>query len=150
MRGGAHSAPALQDGNLLGQVIDRPPPNLEPFSHGAPPPPPPLVAALRRLDAALTHVYIFRGKEVEMVRTTKVFQDGNSQAVRIPKEFNLAAKELFIHQVGNALVLLPATAPLPSFQRGLAQKTAPDITAFRGTLHHVQTQDVRDEDDRIL
>lgn len=37
----------------------------------------------------------------------KVFMSGRSQAVRLPKEFRVTAKELSIKQVGNSLVLTP-------------------------------------------
>ena len=37
----------------------------------------------------------------------KVFQSGNSQAVRLPKEFRLDAKEVVIFKRGGDLVLRP-------------------------------------------
>lgn len=37
--------------------------------------------------------------------TAKVFQSGNSQAVRLPKEFRFKAKEVEIFQRGDELVL---------------------------------------------
>lgn len=40
-------------------------------------------------------------------KMTRVFFSGNSQAVRIPKEFHLAGDEIEIEQRGNALVLRP-------------------------------------------
>ena len=39
--------------------------------------------------------------------TTKVFKSGNSQAVRIPKEYQVAEKELCINKIGNTLILFP-------------------------------------------
>lgn len=39
---------------------------------------------------------------------TKVFQSGNSQAVRIPKEFQIDATEVIIERRGGDLVLRPA------------------------------------------
>jgi len=41
--------------------------------------------------------------------TTKLFQNGRSQAVRLPKEFRFDGTEVYIKKVGNAVVLLPAT-----------------------------------------
>jgi antitoxin VapB len=38
---------------------------------------------------------------------TRVFRSGNSQAVRIPKEFSVPFKELEIFQRGNEIVLRP-------------------------------------------
>ncbi len=39
---------------------------------------------------------------------TKVFQSGNSQAVRIPKEFQFDATEVIIERRGAGLILRPA------------------------------------------
>lgn len=35
----------------------------------------------------------------------KVFQSGNSQAIRIPKEFKLKAKKMKIRKVGDSLII---------------------------------------------
>lgn len=42
-----------------------------------------------------------------MVKTTKIFRSGNSQAVRIPKEFHMEGDEVEIIKKGATLVLLP-------------------------------------------
>ena len=39
--------------------------------------------------------------------TTRVFQSGRSQAVRIPKEFRFQTDEVVITQVGASLILTP-------------------------------------------
>ncbi len=41
------------------------------------------------------------------MKTAKVFKSGNSQAVRIPKEFHLDHDEVQIRRRGNTLVLEP-------------------------------------------
>jgi len=41
------------------------------------------------------------------MNTAKIFQNGRSQAVRLPKEFRFEGDEVFVHRVGNAVVLLP-------------------------------------------
>jgi antitoxin VapB len=41
------------------------------------------------------------------VKTAKLFKNGDSQAVRLPKEFRFAGKEVLIKRLGNAIVLLP-------------------------------------------
>lgn len=40
-------------------------------------------------------------------KTAKIFRSGNSQAVRIPKEFQLEGTEVEIQRRGNALILRP-------------------------------------------
>ena len=41
------------------------------------------------------------------VKTAKLFKNGESQAVRLPKEFRFVGDEVFIQRVGSAVVLLP-------------------------------------------
>ncbi|HEY1372224.1 MAG TPA: type II toxin-antitoxin system VapB family antitoxin [Candidatus Binatia bacterium] len=41
------------------------------------------------------------------MKTAKIFKSGNSQAVRIPKEFHLQGNEVEIMKQGEALVLRP-------------------------------------------
>jgi len=41
------------------------------------------------------------------MKTAKVFKSGNSQAVRIPKEFQLKSDEVEIRRHGGSLVLRP-------------------------------------------
>ena len=41
------------------------------------------------------------------MKTAKLFKNGESQAVRLPKEFRFSGAEVFIQRVGDAVVLLP-------------------------------------------
>lgn len=41
------------------------------------------------------------------METAKLFQNGQSQAVRLPKHFRFQGDRVFIKRVGNAVVLLP-------------------------------------------
>lgn len=43
--------------------------------------------------------------------TAKLFQNGQSQAVRLPKEFRFRGDQVYIKRFGNAVVLLPYEAP---------------------------------------
>ena len=56
-----------------------------------------------------------------MTHTAKVFTSGNSQAVRLPKEFQFSEQEVRIQRVGNAIVLLPVSDPWESFRNSLDQ-----------------------------
>jgi antitoxin VapB len=49
--------------------------------------------------------------------TAKVFKSGNSQAVRIPKEYQVDEAELFINRVGRTLVLFPKNDPWEQFKQ---------------------------------
>lgn len=42
------------------------------------------------------------------MKTAKLFQNGQSQAVRLPKEFRFEGEEVYIKRSGNAVVLIPA------------------------------------------
>ena len=41
------------------------------------------------------------------METAKLFRNGQSQAVRIPKEFRFEGTEVFIKKIGNAILLVP-------------------------------------------
>jgi len=43
--------------------------------------------------------------------TAKLFQNGQSQAVRLPKEFRFEGNEVYIKKIGNAVILLPLENP---------------------------------------
>ncbi len=42
------------------------------------------------------------------MKTAKLFQNGQSQAVRLPKEFRFEGDEVIIKRSGSAVVLIPA------------------------------------------
>ncbi len=46
-------------------------------------------------------------KREATVKTARLFSNGRSQAVRLPKEFRFEGDEVYIKRVGNAVVLLP-------------------------------------------
>jgi len=41
------------------------------------------------------------------VETARLFKNGRSQAVRLPKEFRFDGDRVYVKRVGNAVVLLP-------------------------------------------
>jgi len=41
------------------------------------------------------------------MKTAKLFKNGQSQAVRLPKEFRMTGTEVYIKKQGEAIVLLP-------------------------------------------
>jgi antitoxin VapB len=43
------------------------------------------------------------------MRTAKIFLNGQSQAVRLPKEFRFDDSEVFIKKSGNVVQLIPRT-----------------------------------------
>ena len=53
--------------------------------------------------------------------TAKVFQSGNSQAVRIPNEYHTEQKEFYVRKVGECLFLMPADDPWYLLRSSLGQ-----------------------------
>lgn len=41
------------------------------------------------------------------METAKIFLNGRSQAVRLPKEFRFDSDEVFISRLGSAVILIP-------------------------------------------
>jgi antitoxin VapB len=54
------------------------------------------------------------------METAKLFQNGQSQAVRLPKAFRLPGDRVYIKKVGNAVVLLPMQQPWETLFESLA------------------------------
>jgi antitoxin VapB len=55
------------------------------------------------------------------MKTAKLFKNGESQAVRLPKEFRFPGNEVFIKRVGSAVVLLPKARSWESLIESLAK-----------------------------
>ena len=41
------------------------------------------------------------------METAKLFRNGRSQAVRLPRDFRFEGTEVFVKKVGNAVLLIP-------------------------------------------
>lgn len=57
------------------------------------------------------------------MKTAKIFRSGNSQAVRIPKEFQMEADEVEILKRGTSLVLRPKGKSWAAFFESLEKFT---------------------------
>ncbi len=60
------------------------------------------------------------------MRTAKLFRNGQSQAVRLPKEFRFDGEEVFIKKVGNVVMLIPVARSWDSLLNSL-DKFSPDF-----------------------
>ena len=45
--------------------------------------------------------------EVTVMETAKIFENGRSQAVRLPKKFRFNTDEVIVQQLGDAVILVP-------------------------------------------
>lgn len=53
-----------------------------------------------------------------MHRIAKVFTSGNSQAVRLPREFRFECNEVYVSRRGEAVVLTPRPTTWQGFMEG--------------------------------
>lgn len=45
------------------------------------------------------------------MNTAKLFKNGSSQAVRLPKEYKMEGTEVYVQRIGRSVVLLPKDDP---------------------------------------
>ena len=58
------------------------------------------------------------------MQTAKIFTNGRSQAIRLPKEFRFSGDDVFINKIGNIVILIPKDDPWASLANSLDQFTA--------------------------
>ena len=51
--------------------------------------------------------------------TAKVFKNGRSQAIRLPKECRFASDEVVVNKIGDIVILLPKQNGWDSFQKAI-------------------------------
>jgi antitoxin VapB len=57
------------------------------------------------------------------METAKLFANGKSQAVRLPKAYRLKGKEAYITKIGDAIILLPKKDKWDSLLSSLSKFT---------------------------
>lgn len=68
------------------------------------------------------------------MKTAKVFRHGNSQAVRLPKEFRVDVQEMLIKKSGDSIVLTPR-------KRVRWANVRSAIAGFKGPIERKQPAD---------
>lgn len=53
------------------------------------------------------------------MQTAKLFQNGRSQAVRLPKEYQFSGEDVLIQKHGNAVLLIPHEKAWEVFMEGI-------------------------------
>ncbi len=53
------------------------------------------------------------------MKTAKLFENGRSQAVRLPKEYRFEGNDVYIKKVGEMVILIPYHAPWNSLIESL-------------------------------
>jgi len=74
------------------------------------------------------------------METAKLFQNGKSQAVRLPKEFRFKSDRVYIKRVGDAVVLLPYQTPWKTLLDSLSLFST-DFMSERNQLPVQQRED---------
>jgi len=67
------------------------------------------------------------------MKTAKIFKHGNSQAVRLPKEFRFVGDEVQIKRSGAGVLLLPTKLSY--------EKIMSVVDQFKGTVERHQPED---------
>ena len=62
--------------------------------------------------------------------TAKLFTNGSSQAVRLPKEFRFNGTEVYVQKVGSSLMLVPKDKAWETFLEGIDEFTEDYFTAL--------------------
>ena len=71
------------------------------------------------LDLVYITVYIVRERKVILMMTAKVFKNGRSQAIRLPKECRFSSDEVVVNKIGDVVILLPKENNWDSFMRAI-------------------------------
>ena len=75
------------------------------------------------------------------MKEAKVFKSGNSQAIRIPREYRLDVESVHINKIGNLLILIPKDDPWKNFIEGIDEaKEFPIINDKRLKLREVDIE----------
>jgi antitoxin VapB len=74
------------------------------------------------------------------MQTAKLFNNGRSQAVRLPKELRFSGEDVFVRKIGNMVVLLPKDDPWSPLMNSLDQFSDDFMRA-----REQPPQDVREE-----
>lgn len=75
------------------------------------------------------------------MKTAKLFQNGQSQAVRLPKEFRFEGEEVYIKKTGNVVMLIPTAHSWDSLL-GSLDKFTPDYMSERNQPQQQAREDV--------
>ena len=86
----------------------------------------------------MTNIYL---TTVASLKKAKLFRNGDSQAVRLPKEFRFEGSEVLIRRLGTGVVLLPVTQSWDTLVASLAKFPAD----FMQSRDQPEAADQRDE-----
>ena len=71
------------------------------------------------VDGVYIIVYTVIVRTVINMTVAKVFENGRSQAVRLPKEYRFSSDEVVINRIGDIVLLMPKTSQWESFMKAI-------------------------------
>lgn len=70
-------------------------------------------------DMIYTLIYTNIERMVIDMMTAKVFENGRSQAIRLPKECRFSSDEVMVNKIGDIVILLPKKSKWDSFMKAI-------------------------------
>ena len=64
-------------------------------------------------------IYINMKEEIIMTMRAKLFENGRSQAVRLPKEYRFEGDEVRINKIGDIVILVPIKSKWDNFLKAV-------------------------------
>jgi antitoxin VapB len=75
------------------------------------------------------------------METAKIFMNGRSQAIRLPKKFRFKGSEVYIKKVGDVVMLIPYHAPWAMLKDSLVM-FSDDFMETRNQLELQEREDM--------
>lgn len=76
------------------------------------------------------------------METAKIFENGQSQAVRLPKQFRFNVDEVVVQQLGDAILLVPKSSVWQTFLDGLEGFTSDIFDEGRDQGIHTEREPI--------
>lgn len=76
-----------------------------------------------RLDNSIYYDIYYFNRRCFTVETAKIFENGKSQAVRLPKKFRFAGDEVYVQKLGEAVILMSKESAWDIFMDGVRSFT---------------------------
>ena len=89
----------------------------------------------------MIYIVIYTVEEVYTMDTAKVFVNGRSQAVRLPKEYRFDESDVFIKKIDDIVILIPRDKVWKTFRSSLSK--------FSDDLHLERDNEIPQERDTL-
>lgn len=76
-------------------------------------------SAIKLLEMIYIVIYTQGERGVIHMMTAKVFENGESQAIRLPEECRFSTDEVMVNKIGDIVILLPKLSKWDSFMKAI-------------------------------